>query len=102
LLLGAPGAGHWTEWWLAGTVLALAFVPVALFGPRSVTSQFGTIAVALLIITAFCTWSEALIFLSTPEFRQHPFQALIGPCVMYLMVAAVLAVLAKLLRLNRE
>ena len=52
LLLGALGAGQWTAWWLAGIVLALAFVPVALFGPRSVPGQFGTVAVALLIITA--------------------------------------------------
>jgi len=102
LLLGALGAGQATAWWLAGIVLALAFVPVALFGPRSVLGQFGTIAVALVIITAFCTWSEALIFLQAPEFRQHPFQALIGPLVMYLVVAVVLAVLAKMLRLNRE
>jgi hypothetical protein len=102
LLLGALGTSHWTAWWLAGTVLALAFVPVALFGPRSVPGQFGAVAVALLIITALCTWSEALIFLPTPEIRQHPFQPLIGSCVLYLIVAAVFAVLAKLLRLNRE
>ncbi|PYR61266.1 MAG: hypothetical protein DMF91_10165 [Acidobacteria bacterium] len=102
LLLGALGAGQWTAWWLAGIVLALAFVPVALFGPRSVPGQFGTVAVALLIITALCTWSEALIFLPIPEIREHPFQPLIGSCVMYLVVAAVLAVLAKLLRLSRE
>lgn len=102
MLLGALGTGHWTAWWVAGIVLALAFVPVAQFGPRSVPGQFGTVAVALLIITALCLWSEALIFLPTPEMRQHPFQPLIGSGVMYLIVAAVLAVLAKVLRLNRE
>jgi hypothetical protein len=102
LLIGALGTGDWPEWWLAGIVLAMGFVPVALFGPRSLAGQFGAVSLALLIITALCTWSEALIFVPTPEFRQHPFQLLIGPCVMYLVVAAVLAALGVVMRLNRE
>jgi hypothetical protein len=102
LLLGALGTDHWTGWWLAGVVLALSFVPVALFGPLRVAGQFGTIALTLLIITALCTWSEAVIFLPTPEIRRHPFQLLIGSCVMYLIVAVALGVLGALLRLSRK
>jgi hypothetical protein len=102
LPLGAIGAGHWTNWWLAGIVLALAFVSVALFGPGSGTGQFGAVAVALLIIFALCTWSEGLLFLPTSEVRRHPFRVLIGSCAMCLIVAGVLALLAKLLNLTRE
>jgi hypothetical protein len=102
LLVGALGMGHWTIWWLAGFVLALAFAPVALFGARGTLAQFAVIAPALLIVTALCTWSEALIFVSAPQFEEHRFQALIGSCVMYLIFAGVLAVLAKLLKLNRQ
>jgi len=101
LLLGALGAGHWMAWWVAGIVLAAAFVPVSLFGPRSIVGQFGMVSLALVIITALCTWSEALIFLPTSEIRQHPLQTLIGSCVMYVIVAAVLAALGKVLRLHR-
>jgi len=35
MLIAAMGAGHFAWWWLSGIVLAAAFVPVALFGPRS-------------------------------------------------------------------
>jgi len=102
LLLGAAGGGSWTAFWVAGIVLSTAFVPVALFGPRSPMDQFDVIAPALLIITALCTWSEALIFVAAPEFQQHRIQALIGSCVMYLIMAAFLAALAHGLKLNRE
>lgn len=34
LLFGALGTGGFQWWWLSGVVLAAAFVPVALFGPR--------------------------------------------------------------------
>jgi hypothetical protein len=101
LAIGALGAGHWIAWWFAGIVLALAFVPVALFGPRGFLRQFGAVAVALLIITVLCTWSEALIFLPTSELLPDPVQALIGSCVTYVGVAAVLALLAQMLQLNR-
>jgi hypothetical protein len=101
LLLAALGGGHWAGWWLAGMVLALAFVPVALFGPRSGMGQFGAVAPALVIITALCTWSEAVIFLPA-ALPQHQIPALIGACVMYLVAAGVLALLAKLLHLSRE
>ena len=85
-----------------GGVLALGMVPVAVYGPRSGMGQFGTIASTLLIITALCTWSEALLFLPTSPIREHPVATLVGSSVMYLLVAGVLALLAKLLRLGRD
>lgn len=87
---------------VAGGVLALGMVPVAVYGPRSGMGQFGTIASTLLIITALCTWSEALLFLPTSPIREHPVATLVGSSVMYLLVAGVLALLAKLLRLGRD
>jgi len=102
LLIGALGSGGFIGWWLSGAVLAAAFVPVAVFGPRTAFGQFGTIGLALLILSALCTWSEALIFLPSPEMLQHRYRFLIGSGVLYLIVAGVLAVLGRLLRLSRE
>lgn len=102
MLIGALGAGGFHWWWLSGAVLAAAFVPVALFGPRTAPGQFGTIALSLLIITSFCTWSEALIFLPLPEMQQHPFRMLVGSSILYLIVAGVLAVLSRILKLTGE
>jgi hypothetical protein len=82
-------------------VLSASFVPVALFGPRRVLSQFGVIAPVLLIVTVLCLWSEALIFLKIPEMRQHPVRDLIGQVVIYIIVAAALAILAVMLKLPR-
>ena len=98
MLLGAMGMGHWVSWWLSGFVLALAFVPVALYGPRGMFGQFRVIAPALFVITALLTWSEAVIFV--PQ-MQNKGQMLVGSSVTYLIFAIVLAVLAKVLKLNR-
>jgi hypothetical protein len=35
------GGGHFASWWLPVVVLAVAFVPVAWFGPRRALGQFG-------------------------------------------------------------
>jgi hypothetical protein len=102
LLIAAMGAGHWPWWLLSGIVLAAAFVPVALFGPRGVFRQFGVIGSALIFITALCTWSEAVIFMPIPDMQKHRFQMLIGSLVMYVIVAAVLAVLAASLKMTHE
>jgi hypothetical protein len=102
MLVAAMGAGHWPWWLLSGIVMAAAFAPVALFGPRGVLAQFGVIAPALIFITALCTWSEAFIFMPTSDMQKHPFQMLKGSLVMYVIVAAVLAVLAANLKVNHE
>lgn len=96
----AFGTGHFWWSWLSGIVLAASFVPVALFGPRRILSQFGVVVPVLLIVTIFCTWTEGLVFV--PATRQHMVRDLIGGLVVYAVVAAVLAVLASLLKLPRE
>jgi hypothetical protein len=99
MTIAALGAGHFAWFWLSGIVLAAAFVPVALFGPRTTLGQFAVIAPVLAIVTALCTWSEALIF--APPTRQHPARDLAGILAMYLIVAIVLAALAWGLRLPK-
>jgi len=94
------GAGHPGWWWLSGVVLAAAFVPVALFGPRRPLAQFGVIIPVLLIVTIFCTATEAYFFV--PSYRQYAVRNLVGATVMYLIVAAVLTLLASVLRLNQQ
>jgi hypothetical protein len=99
LTIAALGAGHLAWWWVSGIVLAAAFVPVAIYGPRGVWRQFAVIAPALSVITVFCTWTEAMVF--SPRFRQDAINNLVGATVMYLMVAVALALLARALRLTR-
>jgi hypothetical protein len=99
LTIAASGAGHFTWWWLSGILFALSFVPVALFGPRRASGQFGAIIPVLLIVTALCTWSEALIFV--PSYSQHAYRILFGAVFMYSIVAVVLAVLATTLKLSK-
>src|SRR5262249_26141599 len=96
----ALGAGGFGWCWLSGIVLSASFVPVALFGPRRVLSKFGVIAPILLIVTVLCLWSEALIFIQTPEVQEHAVRDLVGAAVIYLIVAAALAVLAVILKLR--
>ena len=97
----ALGTGGFGWCWLAGIVLSASFVPVALFGPRRALSQFGAVAPVLLIVTVLCLWSEGLIFVQAPEIQQHAVRDLVGASVIYLIVAAVVAILAVILKLPR-
>jgi hypothetical protein len=97
----ALGNGGFAWWWLAGIVLSASFVPVALFGPRRAITQFGVVTPVLLVVTVLCLWSEALIFVQAPEVQQHAVRDLVGASVIYLILAAVLAILAVLLKLPR-
>jgi hypothetical protein len=100
LTVGTLGAGHLAWWWLSGAVMAAAFVPVALFGPRSALGQFGVIVPVMAIITVLCTWSEAVMFI--PAARPRALRDLAGALVVYLLMAAVLAALAWALRLPKS
>lgn len=93
------GTGHFWWLWVSGIVLAASFVPVALFGPRRFLAQFGVVVPVLLIVTVFCTWTEGLIFV--PAIQQHMFRNLIGGLVVYAILAAVLAAMARFLKLPR-
>jgi len=100
LTMAAAGAGHPGWWWLSGLVMAIAFVPVALYGPRGSFAQFGVIAPAIFVISVVCIWSEAILFM--PQVREDALTGVIGSTVMYLLLAAVLALLARALRLTRD
>jgi hypothetical protein len=98
LTIAALGAGHFAWWWLSGILFAGSFVPLALFGPRTALGQFAVIAPVLLIVTVLCLWSEGVIFV--PGFSQHAVRDLLSSIVMYVILAAVLAGLAWLLKLS--
>jgi hypothetical protein len=99
LTLPALGGGHFVLWWLSGALLAAAFVPVAVYGPKGVRAQFGAIAPALALTSVFCTWTEAVVFV--PLFRAEAVANLVGASVTYLLFAAAVALLAAALKLHR-
>lgn len=99
MTIATLGAGHFAWWWLSGAVMAAAFAPVALFGPRSALGQFGVIVPVMAIVAVLCTWSEAIVYI--PRARPRALRDLIGALVLYLLMAAVLAVLAWALRLPK-
>jgi hypothetical protein len=99
LTIAALGAGHFRWWWLSGILMAGSFVPIALFGPRTALGQFAVMAPALMIVTVLCTWSEAVLFF--PKFREQQTRGMFSSIVMYLILGAVLAVLARLLKLSK-
>jgi hypothetical protein len=99
LAIAALGAGHFVWWWLSGILFAASLVPVALFGPRKAAGQFGAIIPVFFIVTALCTWSEALIFV--PGHSQRAIRDLSGSIFMYSIAAVVLALLASLLKLSK-
>jgi hypothetical protein len=100
LAIVTAGAGHFGWWWLSGTVLSAAFVPVARFGPRGWFMQFGVILPCLFVVGSLCTESEVWVFF--PGLRGTVARDTAGGFVLYLIVAMALASLAKLLRLTDE
>jgi len=96
----AMGTGGFAWWWLSGILMAAAFVPLALYGPRTFWGQFGSTFPVFMVVTVLCLWSEALIF--APDFRQHAVRNLVGSAAVYGIMAVVLAILAIVLKLPRE
>lgn len=94
----ALGAGHFGWWLLSGLVLTAALVPVARFGPRNPLAQFGAIALVLVVVGLVCTVSEGVLFF--PEMKTNMLRDLAGGTVMYGIMAAVLALLAWMLKLT--
>lgn len=99
LTIAALGAGHFPWWWLSGILMAAAFVPIALFGPRTALGQFAVTAPVLLIVTVVCTWSEAVLFF--PKYREQETRDLFSSIVTYLILGGIMAVLARLLKLSK-
>jgi hypothetical protein len=100
-MLPALGAGHAPWWWLSGVLVTAAFVPVALFGPKTALGQFGVIAPVLVLVSVLTTWSEALIFIKSPLIQEHAVANLIYDTIGHLIAAVVLAVLWKILKLTQ-
>ncbi len=98
LTIAAAGAGHFGWWWLSGVVLSAAFVPVARLGPRGWLAQFGVMLLSLFVVGSLCTESEVAVFF--PDLRGTVGRDLVAGFVMYLVVAVVLASLARLLMLT--
>jgi len=101
LALIAPAHSAILQSWLAGILLASCFAPVALYGPKSILAQFAIIGTAVLFVTSFCTWTEAMLFMPS-AFKGHPWQALTGGSIVYLVIALILAVLSRVFKLHRE
>jgi len=93
----ALGVGHFWLWWLSGAITAAALVPVVRFGPRHPLAQWGAIFVVLLVVGLVCTLSEGAMFY--PAMKAQLGVDLIGGTVSYLLIAAVLVALAKVLKL---
>ncbi len=97
--VSALGAGHFWLWWLSGVITVAALAPVARFGPRNWWALFASIALALVVVGLVCTLSEGVLFF--PAMKNELARDFAGGAVSYLIVAALLAVLAKALRLAK-
>jgi hypothetical protein len=98
LTAAALGAGHFAWWWLSGILIAASFVPLPRYGSKRLSVQFAAMAMPLVIVGSICCMSEAYLFYPAikPEFTRD----LIGGSVQFLIVAAVLTLLIKLLKLS--
>ncbi|HTX77965.1 MAG TPA: hypothetical protein VMD29_17275 [Terracidiphilus sp.] len=92
-------AGHFWLWWLSGVITVASLAPVVRFGPRSWWALFGSVALAMVVVGLVCTLSEGVLFF--PQMKNEVVRDLAGGTVAYLIVAALLAALAKLLRLAK-
>ena len=99
LTISAAGAGHFGWWWLSGVVLAAAFVPLALFGPRHFLALWGVAFLPLWVAGSVGTMWEAAIFL--PGQKALVVRDIAGAFVLYAIFTLVLALLAKSLKLTR-
>jgi hypothetical protein len=94
----ALNMGHVGWSLLSGLLMTAALAPVVRNGPRRLLSQFGTIALVLIVVGLVCTLSEGVLFY--PEMKAKIVPSLVGGSVFYLVVAAVLVLAAKVLKLN--
>lgn len=96
--ISALGAGHFWLWWLCGVITVASLAPVVRFGPRHPLAQFGAIALAMIVVGMVCTLSEAVLFY--PAMKAELLRDLLGGGVSYLITAAVLVALARVLKLT--
>lgn len=96
--VSALGTGHFWFWWLCGVITVASLTPVVRFGPRHMLAQYGAIVSALVVVGLVCTMSEGVLFY--PALKAQLGIDLIGGTVSYLLTAAVLVALAKVLKLT--
>ncbi|MGB8259951.1 MAG: hypothetical protein WCE75_06355 [Terracidiphilus sp.] len=96
--VSALGAGHFWLWWLAGILIVASLAPVARFGPRNLLAQYGALVLALVVVGLVCTLSEGALFY--PAMKAEALRDLTGGTVSYLLAAAVLVALTRLLKLT--
>lgn len=97
-VIAALGAGHLGWWWLSGIILAAAYVPVARFGPPKLLEQFAVILLSLFVVGGVCLLSEGVLFLPTQI--GNVWRDLAASLITYVIIAAVLVLLMKFLKLN--
>jgi hypothetical protein len=96
--IASADQGHLGWSYLSGILLAGAFLPLARFGPRGIWAQFGAIFLALFVVGCLCTVSEAAIFI--PGQSAVAVRNLAAGFGIYLIAAAVLTWLARILKLS--
>lgn len=102
LTLGALGTTGFLSVWLAGVVMTVGLLPVALWGPTTRKGQFAVMAPVLWIVTALCTWSEALIFLPSSPMGQDPVKTLLGTLVLYTVLLFGLVLLGPAFKVHSD
>lgn len=95
--VSAFDAGHFWLWWLSGVITVAALVPVVRFGPRHPLALCSAIALTLLVVGLVCTLSEGVLFY--PAIKAEALRDFIGGSVSYIVIAAVLVALARVLKL---
>jgi hypothetical protein len=101
-MMPAMGAGHPFWWWMSGVLITAAFVPVALFGPKTALGLFGVIFPVLFLVSVLTVWSEALLFIKSPLIQEHAVRNVIADSIGHLIAAIGLVVLWKILKLTHE
>jgi hypothetical protein len=96
--VSAAGAGHFGWYWLSGTILAAASLPLALFGPRKILAQFATILLPLFVVGVLCTVAEAVVFM--PGQKEAAGRNLAIGFALYLIASLLLALLIATLKLS--
>lgn len=97
-MVSGTGTGHFGWWWLAGVLTSASLVPVVRFGSRNPFALFGSIALVMVVVGIWCNMSEAVVFF--PEMRKQLWSAVVGGTVAQSIIAALLVVLARVLKLN--
>jgi len=98
--VSAAGTGHFGWWWASGVLIAASVTPIVMYGPQKMTAQFSAISLSIIVVGLICTLSEGMLF--APERRSELKNDLWGGVVLYLVASAVMAVLARVMKLGQE